>query len=120
MDFFKDIKAKLAEFEEQARLAAEAASESQRVKFQPKGQRGVGNFEHPNDPAFAEQQHQGRRYHPPVNSEHLAVEESSQMSGSSGSSAKDYSIFDNLGEHLEDAYLLQEILGPPLCMREWD
>lgn len=109
MDFLKNIAAKLEEFEEQARQAQEEALAKQRA--QEKAARRAKSQEE-------EFQRAKRRSRQPVGSDTCPVGEVSSME--TGSERTGSGLFDNLADHLDDAYILQEILGQPRCLREWD
>lgn len=124
MDFFKEVKAKLAEME---RLAQEAQTQAgqQNLKdlFQaqndPLGNSGLTSSKSKLPDAKKAQANSKRgradaerakadkrRLAPVVPQVSLEVEETS--------------IFDDLGGRLDEAYLLQEVLGPPRCLKEWE
>lgn len=130
MDFLRDVKAKLEELEEFSKQAQGMMQESgQKELFQPKqglGSRMKAALEQASghqqfEPRAQERQEQTRSSRRPVDSQECPVEDwakertNTESSGPSGGS-----IFDNLSGRLDEAFLLQEVLGPPRCMREWE
>ena len=104
MDFLKNVKQKLAEFEEQARQAQEKA----RREFEQQQK-------------SASLRDEKERLYKPVEADSCPVDEvRSESSNQNSGSTLSGSLFENLGEHLDQAFVLQEILGQPRCMREWD
>jgi len=114
MDFLKNMREKLAELEEFSREAEQTMQNApehglfspQRKKNRPEPQ-----------PAQPPEVPRSRR---PVDSEVCPVEEKMGRRSSRGEGPKQrLSILDNLGDRLDEAFILQEVLGPPRCEREW-
>ena len=141
MDFLNDIKKKLEEIEEfsQQQQQQQQASQQQAARglFQPRGEssrgaqppgkRGGRQPQQQRQPAQvgrqqapARQTPQAKRSRRPVDSESCPVEEWRGQESQTGLAAGEESIFDNLGGRLDEAFLLQEVLGPPRCVRGWD
>ena len=124
MDFLKDMKAKLEELEKEAqRQMQEHQQQTQGPLFQPKS-KGKRNKAQPQDsyPRGGGPQQAGqRRSHRPIDPDECTdTRRAPQPERVQGQREVGGSIFDNLGGRLEEAFLLQEILGEPRCVRGWD
>lgn len=142
MDFFKDVQNKLKELEDQANQMQQAEmhlrQEQKRVGggagrkkalFQPK--KATANRQHApefrsskrekpagtvfthHDPNFKHHQAPKAGTHIPIDPKACLPKESQAVE----ISPRGESIFDNLDGRLDEAFLLQEILGTPMCMR---
>lgn len=115
MDFFKDIQNKLAELEKQAQAMHQQELQAQQQRIQQAEQAAEQQ---------ARQAQRGRRQHQPPQSgaaTPISPEECGQPQRSPArgqATTPSGSILDNLSEQLGDAFLVQEILGKPMCMRE--
>lgn len=137
MDFLKDMKAKLEELEKEAQRQQEQYQRDmaqQKNLFQPKGKKGKqprrdefsqggGRQQQKDDYARGggrQQAGQQKRSRRPVDSDSCPVEESRGHLDTAGGGQSGGSLLDDLSTNLGEAFLLQEILGPPRCMRAWD
>ena len=132
MDFFKDVKAKLKELEELSQMTEEHQQQQLKELFGGgrKGKAGsqasrpMVNQRRPQQPKQRQrpnpQKQQKKRVRQPVDSPSCPVEEITSRHQPTTAGDTDLSIFDNLGERLDEAFLLQEVLGPPRCVREWE
>lgn len=126
MDFFRDVKAKLKELEELSQMTEEQQQQQlkelfgggRKGKAQGQASRPMVKQRRPQQPRKQQQQQKGVRE--PVDSISCPVEEVTSRQQSTTAGGTDLSIFDNLGERLDEAFLLQEVLGPPRCVREWE
>lgn len=126
MDFLKDMKAKLEEFEREAQRAMQEQQQRQQALFQPKIEQ---NREQPQRPekkpdsyprGGGAQDPQKRRSRKPVGSERCPVEERERDSEWSEAPPSGTWILDDLEGRLDEAFLLQEVLGSPRCVRGWN
>lgn len=156
MDFLRDIKAKLEEFEQMAReMEEQQTGVAPKVRgFQPKqqpgrsgaarnqqggsnkGNQGRGGRQQPKGQQQQRGQQQrgqqqrapqqkgqpnARSVRQPVDAAECPVEEWMETHPTAGRKMPHGSfILNNLQEYVGEAFLMQEILGPPLCMREFD
>ena len=154
MDFLRDIKAKLEEFEQMAKeMEAQQTGVAPKVRgFQPKQQPGragaprtqKGGSQKGNQGKGGRQQQQQRGQQQqraqqqqrgqqqrgqannqsvrrPVDAAECPVEEWVETHPSARGKVPHGSfILNNLQAYVGEAFLMQEILGPPLCMREFD
>ncbi|MFA5504180.1 MAG: hypothetical protein WC314_11890 [Vulcanimicrobiota bacterium] len=120
MDFLNNLKAKLEELEREAQRAMQEQqlqqTQARNRLFQPK----PDDFE-PERPRKHRQDPPPRSSRRPVDSEVCPVEEVMGQSSESGPvSHSGVSILDDLQGRLEEAFLLQEILGAPRCVKGWN
>ena len=126
MGFFDEIQAKLKALEEAA-LEAQAEQQRQTAAAQKKLFQPKVDFEHVSATGTtmpgSHDPHHGSVTDPiggrgaPRSSQESAFSSPVETKASRGRG--ETSIFDNLGERLDEAYLLQEILGEPRCVRGW-
>jgi hypothetical protein len=139
MDFLRDVKAKLEELEEFSR-EAQAATQNQgqsalfRPKTQTRAQRQSPTSQPSRQTATRRQQTVGRkpteqfgppagtakRSRLPVDSAKCGVDEWSSEHVEKQPEQPSGWLFDSLYERLDEAYILQEIMGKPRCLQEWD
>ena len=131
MDFFRDVKAKLKELEELSQMTEEQQQQQLKELFGG-GRKGKAGSQasrpmvkqrRPQQPQQQRpnpQKQQKKRVRQPVDSPSCPVEEITSRHQPTTAGDTDLSIFDNLGERLDEAFLLQEVLGPPRCVREWE
>jgi hypothetical protein len=117
VDFLKNMKAKLEELEREAQLAMQQQQQGQGLSQHKKN----APPEEDSYPRGGGRQGKGqqRRSRRPIDSEECPVDEVEVRSGV-GVLASGGSIFDNLQGRLDEAFLLQEVLGQPRCVRGWD
>ena len=128
MDFLKDMKAKLEEFEREAQRAMQEQQERQQALFQAKADQS--RKQPPSQPKKQESYPRGggrqdpnpknRRSRQPVGSDRCPVEERGHGMEESEDSPAGAWILDDLEGRLDEAFLLQEVLGSPRCVRGWD
>jgi len=135
--------------EAQAQAAAQQNPSGQKALFQPKGtrptpKRTAGSqpqqWPQQDDQQWSHQQPQqqprkaglkpqeqfgspggsARRSRQPVDSDECGVEQWQESRTPARPAAQSHSIFDTLGERLDEAFVLQEILGKPRCLSGWD
>ena len=141
MDFLKDMQNKLQELEEFAREAQEMQQQGRdpsQALFTLKKKKSGGRRQQQQQ-AYQKQQpkrqqrkqqqtrqqrppqQQARSSRRPVDSPECPVEEwREEHPQRVAQAAESSSLLDNLAQHLGDAFLLQEVLGPPMCMRDED
>lgn len=119
MDFLRDVKNKLQELEELSKMTEEQQQMQIRELFTGKKKKGQAAPKRPQQ-LPPQKREKVKRVRQPVDSSGCPVGEVSDgnTGGSSGPAVP--SIFANLGERLDEAFLLQEILGEPRCVRGWD
>jgi hypothetical protein len=128
VDFLKDMKAKLEEFEREAQRAMQEQQERQQALLQAKAEQGKQQSQRPSKQKESFPRGGGRqdpnpkkrRSRKPVDSDSCPVEEGRRDSVSSVAPSADFWILDDLEGRLDEAFLLQEVLGPPRCVRGWD
>lgn len=117
---FKELLTKLEELENANRQMQAGASPSlpRTSKVQPK-KKSKGKKNKNRQPQQRTLDPTVRSSREPVNSTECPVEEwSAHQQSGAPVSVQRYSVIDNLGSHLHEAILIQEILGPPMCMRD--
>ena len=126
MDFLKNMKAKLEEFEREAQRAMQEQQERQQALFQAKAEQGKPQSQRPAKKQESyprgggKQDPNKRRSRQPVDSDSCPVEEGRRDSEFSEAPSADSWILDDLEGRLDEAFLLQEVLGSPRCVRGWD
>ena len=129
------MKAKLDELEREAQMAMQ--QQQGQASFQPKTKgpqkqqsppkqdsypRGGGSQPKESYPRGGGSQPKGgqnqRRSRQPIDSAHCPVGGVERTQA--GDLASGGSIFDNLEGRLDEAFLLQEVLGPPRCVKGWE
>ena len=115
MDFLKNMRDKLEELEEFSREAEQMMQNApEHGLFSPRGKK---KKRAEREPAPPQEVPRSRR---PVDSDVCPVEEKMGRRSSQGEGPKQrLSILDSLGDRLDEAFILQEVLGPPRCEREW-
>lgn len=131
MGFLDDLRAKIEEIEQAAR---EMEAQAQGKPFQPKSQsakgQGRGGGEkgqsrkksHQRGDSSDPRQGQSHSNRQPVNSPECPVEEwKGGQVASSQPKREEFSLVEHLPDYLDEAFLIRELLGPPMCMRnDWD
>ena len=128
MDFLKDMKAKLEELEREAQRAMQeqqqrqqAVNQAKQQKQRPKQQQRQPRPEQDSYPrGGGKQDPQHRRSRRPVGADSCPVEEEMHYAERSHDSSSGTWILDDLEGRLDEAFLLQEVLGQPRCVRGWD
>lgn len=134
MDFLANVKRKIQEMEEQARLlqqmdqGAIGSSPTQGKKaFQPKGQ----TTKSPGLRGGGERSSQLTDYRPIPEAESFTTPECAtagltsgapgqQPTGRASGPGLSGSVLQDLHGRLDEAFLLAEVLGPPRCVRGWE
>ena len=127
MDFLKDMKAKLEELEREAQRAMQeqqqrqqAVNQAKKQKQRPKQQPQPRPEQDSYPRGGGKQDPQHRRSRKPVGSDSCPVEEEMHHAERSHDSSSGTWILDGLEGRLDEAFLLQEVLGQPRCVRGWD
>lgn len=121
MDMFKEFLAKIEEIENANREMAAGSTSSPPKTFKPKSQKKnrqekKATKQRSQERASSQAVHSSRR---PVESQECPVEEwAGRQSASAPVAGRRFSLLENLGDHLDEAFMIQEILGPPMCMRD--
>lgn len=124
MDFFREVKAKLEEME---KLAQEAQNQpgqqnlkdlfSPKSEPQSKGGAKTSTSKLPDAKKAQANSKRGRADAERAKADQRRLAPSPpQIKAEAGQA----SVFDDLGGRLDEAFLLQEVLGPPRCLREWE
>ena len=123
MDFFREVKAKLEEMEKLAQAAQDQAGQ-QNLKdlFNPKieSQSQVGPQSSKSKLPDAKARANSKRGRADAEQAVADKRRMAQISPAIHGDVEQVSIFDDLGGRLDEAFLLQEVLGPPRCQREWE
>ncbi len=125
MDFLLSFGKKLKEFEEQARLLAEA--EANRAAQERKASAGTGGSGRSSGGKGKKRgrdssDHAGNRTLTSVErfgTDPCPSDMPPPLPGGAGSNAGNR-LVDDLHGRLDEAFLLSEILGPPRCIKGWD
>lgn len=125
MDFLNNLKAKLEELEREAQRAMQEQqlqqTQARNRLFQPKPDDFEQDDFEPERPRNRRKDPSPRSSRRPVDSEVCPVEEVvGQSSENVPVTNSGFSILDDLQGRLEEAFLLQEILGAPRCVKGWD
>ena len=118
MDFFKNIANRLEELDRLAQQANEQLAQDPKNLFRPKTTQD--GMDHTRE-KFGSVKGKKKRSRQAVSGTSCPVDDKvAQQVPKPKPQGKEFSIFDNLAGHLDDALLLQEVLGAPRCMRGWD